>query len=299
MKPHESFVELYAGLDIHTADTYSLVLTATRIEHRSLHYPEGWCIFVRSHQISDAQEQINTYLSENYNPPIVPSIADTDLGHNYSMIWVSMVLIAIHWAVGTGAERRVFIEKLGALSDGIINNELFRCVTALTLHKDVGHLAANLAGLMLLGTILCRTTGTGVGWLLMLWGGSGGNYLNALIHRSSHLSIGASTAVFSTLGSLSAFSLVRQIRLSGQIKRSSRIFKAMLPLGSGLALLAFLGANPDTDVLAHLFGFSVGLVLGLFWTWMLPLKLSHKTQWFLAGLNVGILVSAWTIGLSR
>ena len=36
-----------------------------------------------------------------------------------------------------------------------------------------------------------------------------------------------------------------------------------LPLGSGLALLALLGTGPQSDLTAHLFGFSLGLVLAV------------------------------------
>ncbi len=42
--------------------------------------------------------------------------------------------------------------------------------------------------------------------------------------------------------------------------------KAWLPLGAGLALLSMLGSGGErTDLMAHLFGFMTGLILGAFY----------------------------------
>ncbi|MGD9211776.1 MAG: rhomboid family intramembrane serine protease [Desulfobacteraceae bacterium] len=293
MESYESFVELFVGLDIPTANTYCLVLTAVHIEHRSFRDLNGWCILVRPHQLSTAKEQIDAYLKENPSKPVDSSFLSMEVEKNHSMIWIAVVLIAIHWAIGIGIEKQTIIRHLGASSEGILKGELFRCITALTLHSNVGHLAANLGGLLLLGTILCRIMGTGVGWGLILFGGGGGNFLNALVHKSAHLSIGASTSVFSILGSLSALSLLQRIRTSDQ-----RV-KRLLPLGGGIALLAFMGANPKSDVLAHLFGFIVGFFLALLWVWMFPIRLTSKSQWVLSAISIGIMAVAWTVGLSR
>ena len=291
MTPYESFEKLFEGLDKDTAEIYTLVLTAKNITYRSFNDPNGWIILVYNQQLAYAREQIETYLKENPVKRYHSTTASFVISPNFSMVWVAVVFIAIHWAAGTGIEKRILIEHLGALSEGILKGELFRCATALTLHSDAAHLIGNLAGLLLFGTVLCGNVGTGAGWLLILLGGSSGNFLNALFYRTDHLSIGASTAIFSTLGSLSIVALLKRPRTTHQR------LKSFLPIGGGIALLAFLGANPQTDILAHLFGFSMGLFLATVWTRIFPKKLPPHSQWALATFSVILMITAWIFRL--
>ena len=289
--PTQSYGKLFDGLDRHTAEAYSLVLTAKNIDHRSFFDTTGWIIIVKDQQLSYAIQQIEAYLKENPEKRHDSDLTTFVAEKNYSMLWVAMVLTAIHLAAGAGIEKKVLIEHLGALSEGILSGELFRCATALTLHSDVAHLFANLVGLLLFGTVLCRSVGTGSGWILILLGGSSGNFLNALFYQIDHLSIGASTAVFSSLGSLSAFALQKQTQMANQK------LKTFLPVGGGVALLALLGANPQTDILAHLFGFIMGFFLAIFWVWIFPKKLPDKSQWALSGVSFGLMTASWVFGL--
>jgi rhomboid protease GluP len=290
MTPYESFEKLFDGLDEDTAKIYSLVLTAKNISHRSFFDPNGWIILVHDKHLALAREQIEAYLKENPAKRHHSVTASIVKYPSYSMLWVALVLIAIHWAAGTGIEKKILIKHLGALSEGILEGELFRCATALTLHSDAAHLIANLAGLLLFGTALCGNVGTGAGWLLILLGGSSGNFLNALFYRTTHLSIGASTAVFSALGSLSAVVLL----IHSQTHQRLKFF---LPIGGGMALLALLGANPQTDILAHLFGFIMGFLLATIWIRIFPQKLPNLSQWVLATLSVVTMITAWVFGL--
>ncbi len=95
--------------------------------------------------------------------------------------------------------------------------------------------------------------GWGLAWSGMLLAGALGNALNAFIQTPGHMSIGASTAVFATLGILASYSWKqRQHRLNRWV-----------PVGSGIALLAFLGMGGErTDIFAHLAGFGSGCLFG-------------------------------------
>lgn len=138
----------------------------------------------------------------------------------------------------------------------ILDGEWWRLVTALTLHSDVVHLLSNLSigGMFVL--LLCRELGSGLAWSLLLAAGVSGNALNALLHAGTHVSVGASTAVFGAVGILAALSLVRY--------RLQRQRRWALPVAAALALLALLGTEgKQTDLGAHMFGFVSGLVFGL------------------------------------
>jgi membrane associated rhomboid family serine protease len=142
----------------------------------------------------------------------------------------------------------------------LIRGEWRRCITALSLHADAAHLAANLAIGGWIFTALMREAGSGIGWTLVLAAGGLGNYLNSLALGFRHNSLGASTAVFGAVGVLGALRGLRDHGLNWR--------RALTPMAGAAALLAFLGAGEDTlqpgrvDIGAHFFGFGAGLGLG-------------------------------------
>jgi membrane associated rhomboid family serine protease len=84
-----------------------------------------------------------------------------------------------------------------------------------------------------------------------------GNFLDSVLMPASHASMGASTAVFATLGLVAAYSW--RLQFSKRMQWAHR----WAPLICGIMLLALLGAGGEnTDVLAHLTGFFCGAVLG-------------------------------------
>jgi membrane associated rhomboid family serine protease len=140
----------------------------------------------------------------------------------------------------------------------IAAGELWRTVTALTLHADVPHIASNTLTLVIFGTALCSAVGAGTGVWVMLASGALGNWLTAVLRGAPHSALGASTGIFGSVGALAALQLVRRWRGT-----PIPLWRASAPIAAGLALLAVLGTSPESDVLAHLFGFAVGAGLGL------------------------------------
>ncbi|HEX8296219.1 MAG TPA: rhomboid family intramembrane serine protease [Chthoniobacteraceae bacterium] len=152
----------------------------------------------------------------------------------------------------------------GASSSAAIltRGEWWRAVTALTLHADLPHVAINLGMGLLFVAFVIPHLGVGAAWLGVLLAGTLGNLLNAWGYRGeSHSSIGASTAVFGALGLLVGAEFLQ--RWAAPHTRSR--WQLVLPVGAGLAFLAFLGAGEETrrvDFMAHLWGFTAGLPLG-------------------------------------
>jgi membrane associated rhomboid family serine protease len=149
------------------------------------------------------------------------------------------------------------LNDIGAAhAEKILNGQWWLCITALTLHVDVLHLVSNLTigGVFIM--LLCRELGSGLAWGLLLGSGACGNLLNALVQSPSHRSVGASTAVFGAVGILAAISMVR---FRNNLQR-----RWFIPVAAGLALLAILGTEgKHTDLGAHLFGFSFGVLFGI------------------------------------
>ncbi len=153
-------------------------------------------------------------------------------------------------------------------SQAILHGELWRVLTALTLHANLGHLLANLlVGLLFAGALL-PWLGAGWTWLGIVLSGAAGNWLNAWVFRDApHSSIGASTAVFGGLGMLVGWQILSTLRHTG---RTPRLREILFPIGAGFALLAYLGTGGEgerVDVTAHLFGMLSGFGIGLALAW--------------------------------
>lgn len=248
---------LFANLTEASAKTYGLVLSASHIPYRIEATDHHFCIDVEPKHRSAACRAIARYLEENKsfgaNEPVSlsPPVQKT-----WSAVFVALFLIVVHWAIGPGTVRQMFIHNFGADASHILAGNLFRCVTALLLHSDALHLLSNIFGVVIFGTAVASHCGWGVGWLMILLAGATGNWMTAGWYRQAHLSIGASTAVFAAVG-LSAALMSRIYS-----KRYKRSWRSWTPVAGGLALLAWMGAAQHTDLAAHLFGFVSGLLFG-------------------------------------
>ena len=134
----------------------------------------------------------------------------------------------------------------------------WRAWTALTLHVDGPHLAANLAAGVWFGYLAARQMGAGSAWLLTVTGAGIANLLEGLLGPADHISVGASTAVFACpRGDVGLF-------LARAPAAAAALGAALGAAGRGRdpAGLDRIGRRGHDDVIAHLAGFAVGAVLG-------------------------------------
>jgi membrane associated rhomboid family serine protease len=162
-------------------------------------------------------------------------------------------------------------------------------VTALSLHADSVHLVGNLVFGLGFGYLAGELLGWGLAWSGMLLAGALGNVLNAFVQAPSHTSVGASTAVFATLGILAAYTWNRR---RSQINRWA-------PLGGGIALLAFIGVGGErTDIFAHFAGFGSGCLFGLVFGVLETRSPLSARQTHALGLAASLFFAlAWTLAL--
>jgi len=277
----------FKNLSEEDADTYCLVLSSTGISHHVRKREHGWEIRVNDTDYEKAVIAIEQYLKEN---PKVQKIEDSlyyQYQRTYTGIWVSVLLVAFHVAIAISDKSEMFVKTYGSSAFHILHGELYRSVTSLMLHADPLHLMGNIAGIGIFGTAVCTIMGWGVGWLIILVTGIVGNLTNALLYKSGHISVGASTAIFGAIGILSARQFFEKIKQSGQK------MKAFLPLSCGLALLGLLGSGAHTDIMAHLFGFLAGILLGSMYSLFVK---RPKTKEYQAGsllMAVCLLAMAW------
>jgi membrane associated rhomboid family serine protease len=205
---------------------------------------------------------------------------------------VAGILLLLFFITAIGYPSVQWFERGSADADRILLGELWRTVTALSLHANLAHALSNAIGITIFLGALSSILGPGVAAALVLLAGASGNLANALIHGSAHVSIGASTSVFGAVGMLGGLGLARRGR------RKVPKPRAWLPVAAALALLAMLGTGGErVDVLAHLFGFLFGGVLGLLFAFVTPHPPGFRIQWACGSAALAVLIFCWLLAL--
>lgn len=204
-----------------------------------------------------ALAEIMAYERENRKLPRLSPLPDNSW---ISLLVVGSFVLLTLWLDPQSGLRPEWYAKGQADAARILAGEWWRCVTALFLHVDAGHLLSNAAALVLLGILLSRRLGSGLTWGLFVLTGTLGNAINAWVQGAGHISVGASTGVFGLIGVLAGS--------AGRRDSGGRRRVLFLSFGFGLSLLAMLGAGEErVDVGAHLFGLLCGLPFGVFFGW--------------------------------
>lgn len=259
VSPHPGHNRKPGALEGRTAHLWALVLEARYVPCRTVQGDDGWHLVVPASAYDRALEELRLFEEENRNwPPPAPQ--GRTVGNALTTLSV-LILLATFYnltqldVILPGYPPVDWFTLGSADAEKMVDGQWWRAATALTLHANVQHLLSNLAIGGVLVILLCREIGSGLAWSLILGSGILGNLVNASLHTSNHISVGASTAVFGAVGILASSSVVRH--------RHHLQRRWPLPVAAGLALLAVLGtAGEHTDLGAHLFGFLWGIVLG-------------------------------------
>jgi membrane associated rhomboid family serine protease len=270
-----------------------LVLTAVGVEGVVTRAQDEFLLQVAPADAGYAARHLLQYEAENRPPPPLPSPPRV-----YGYAWVGcaayvLVLLGVAFALSDGLVRLDAFD-LGELDAARVQaGQWWRAWTALTLHLDGPHLAANLVAGVWFGYLAARQMGSGTAWLLTVTGAAVANLLEGLLGPAEHRAVGASTAVFSALGAMSAYSWRERFGLP------QRWARRWGPLVAGVILLGWTGsAGEGTDVVAHLSGFAMGALLGA--TAALPRSqrwLNRVPQWLTGALALVSLAIAWWCAL--
>ena len=286
-------IQLFANLSAEQANICSLVLSSAGIACRIRKDPYGWAVWVKAEEYDAAHQAMRDYFYENRQPAPdqnAPQIRPRYDNRFVEALFAAVFLMVWHLAFGAAGAHEMVIRKFGADAANILNGEVYRSVTALMIHADAAHLAGNMVGIVVFGTAVAAETGWGLGWLMILVSGISGNLLNAVLHESGHLSVGASTAVFGALGILAGYQGIRRFR-----SRRNRL-AGLVPLACGLALLGFVGSGENVDIMAHLMGFMTGIGMGAVYALFLRVPPNKYVQAGSLLLVFGIIFLAWVAG---
>jgi rhomboid protease GluP len=233
---------------------WSLVLVSQGIES-TIVQPDGgpgWGLLVSAQDYSNALRTLRQYRLENRAWPWQQPVFKPDLLFDWGSLAWALLTCLFYW-LNTHAD----LQSAG-LMDGaaVAHGQWWRLFTAIWLHADLAHLAANISlGLLLLGLAMGRY-GTGIGLLAAYLAGAGGNLVATLVTLQPHRSLGASGLVMSSLGLLAA----QSFWLGRQMPQAKKL--VLSGLCGGVMLFVLLALTPGTDVVAHLGGFLSGLLFG-------------------------------------
>ena len=296
-------MKMLEEIDLQPADDrktleWITVLAAAGLDYRLSHPGGQWIVHIPLAEADPAWAELAAYEADDSTQERVrmdtskPRVESDD---SWSPVWVAGMLIVFYAWIGPYSHSHALASGAAMDTDRFLAGEWWRTVTALTVHSGVTHLVGNVVGLLLLGHAGCQTFGGGLGWLLILASGMVGNAAASWLHGSGHVSVGASTACFGALGILSACQSTRKLRQHGF---STSIWSRMwVPIGAGFALLTLLGTGEQSDLLAHLFGFVVGMLLCTPFIWRGPPKLSPGVQQVLELISLCVVMTAWRLVL--
>jgi rhomboid protease GluP len=231
---------------------WSLVLISQGIESLIVQRQEdgAWTLELSESDLRRATEAIAAYERENatvWRQPMKWTGLLFDLRGGF---WFA-ALAAFHFFAAVSATD---FQTAGLMDrTAVQHGEWWRLFTAVTLHADIAHLAANVTtGIVFLGLAM-GCFGWGNALLLSFLGGAIGNVGTFFVHNYS---LGASGMVMAALGLLTAHSL----SFAKHEKRAVWIGRGVI---AGCLLVVLLGFSPKSDVVAHVGGFIGGVVLGI------------------------------------
>ena len=252
---------------------WGLVLASQGIEARIVRTEGGWGLEVEEEDYERAQGALRQYRVENRGWRWKQQLPGSDLVFHWgALVWVAGMAAFYYWTMAAFPQ----LQGAGLMDNRrVAEGQWWRVFTAITLHENLPHLAANaVTGFLLLGLAMARY-GPGVAMLAAFLAGAAGNGAGLMVHAEASQSLGASGMVTGALGLLSvqSFSLWRKYPdARGLILRGA---------AAGFLILVLIGFAEGSDIVAHVGGFFAGAVIGL------ALNAARPAVWQGGWVNVG------------
>lgn len=275
----------------------ALALQALGIPHVVQAGGAGARIVVSALDAERARAELTDYVEETTTWPPEKDDAPPLLTSGVPGALVYAFVIVMLYPVGQdGAFGLNWWERGRMHAGAVLDGELWRTFTALTLHVDLQHLVSNLVFGALFGVLAAQVLGHGVAWLGTVLAGAGGNLVESFLTDPEHLAVGASTAIFGTLGLMVAAEWSRRSR------RRMPWVRRVAPLFGGAVLFGWLGAGDGSgrvDVLAHATGFAVGALIGVVVGRLeLPERLTPRAQNLMWVAALACVAAAWGVAMT-
>ncbi len=286
--------KVFFNLSSDRADLIILILTSVSIKNSvNKNNNDLWDISVDEENYQRSIRIMSTYFFENKVRDRLENFRKPKRIEIISSLTGILILYIFFYFVSLNTNKEKVIWLYNSSATDILNGEFYRIVTSLFLHSDFLHLLSNSVFLFFFSIHIFAYTGSRIGWFLILFSGATGNFLNAVMYKYYHHSIGSSTAVFGALGILVSIHAYSQMNTSG-LKQ-----KTWIPIASGFALLCLTGTGGENvDIMAHLWGFITGVFTGFIYTINKALFLNSSVKNTLMILMVLWIILSWLVPLN-
>jgi membrane associated rhomboid family serine protease len=269
---------------------WSLVLVSQGIESIIERSPDSgsWGLIVDPKDYAASVAAIRQYVLENRQRAWQKELKWTGLLFDArSAVW-AIALVSFY-----ALDNVLDLKTPGVMNTAAARSgEWWRLFTAIMLHADVAHLAANVTtGVLILGLAM-GFYGVEVCLLITYLAGAGGNWAGLLFYGQPQSSLGASGMVMGGLGLMTMQSLFlwRQSRSTAEFMKRGVM--------AGALLLVLLGFNPTSDVIAHVGGFVWGCLFGGVLAFFCPTVIHSRQVARIAGIVFSLLnILTWWLAL--
>jgi rhomboid protease GluP len=264
----DATVEIYRSARRPKSDERAFVLAAVGIRNEVVFDGAEFLLRVDQEDAERALDHLRQYEIESRNrPPPPPPRPRLHPNAWLGSAIYALVLVSVAAAIANGVWRLDAFDVGELDAARVQSGQWWRVWTALTLHLDGAHLFANTLAGIWFGYLAARLMGVGNAWFLVVLGAGVANWIEGHFGPASHRAVGASTAVFTALGLLSAYSWRTRLRYPQRwASRWGPLIAGVILLGwtgtGGESLDNPSGAGQTVDVVAHGLGFTMGLLLG-------------------------------------
>lgn len=226
---------------------------------------------------------LNDIVQEN-RQEIKDTLTFGKLHITYLMIFLNLIMFTMLELQGGSMQSDVLIQFGAKYNPAIVDGQWWRLITSMFLHIGLLHLVLNMIALYYIGAVAERIYGSMRFTFIYLLAGIGGSLSSFAFE--THISAGASGAIFGLFGALLYFGLIHQ-RLFQQTIGKSIALILVINLGLGLFV-------PQIDMGAHL----GGLLSGFLAASLVSLPRRHYLFWQILSLVglIGIYGGLWWIG---
>jgi rhomboid protease GluP len=270
----------------------SLVLSSQRVRHWIEYESEGelYRLTLDAADVPRAVEALRLYEQENQDFHKEGAAAGSFDVHLSPLLHLAIPATVFFWAASVPWEPWI-TGRGGADAKKILDGELWRALTATTLHADTEHFLGNMLSGFFILNLLRRRCGPGTSLPLLTLAAALTNYAVAALSAAGHFSIGFSTVVFAALGLLAGLETL--FLPKGQERREAGL-RGISPLLAAFFLAVMTGLGENADVKAHFLGFAAGALFSPVAYWIRKTGW-EKWGWQIVGVagTVGVYAAAW------